>query len=94
MLMAYSSGRCNESQDKCRKAKVSVEGLDLWTCTGIDSWQLKGLRDLLSGSTSACCFSFRAQTVSPRSTKDDGALIMTLDDTSKQRGFVRRQAVW
>lgn len=64
MLMAYSNGRCNELQDKCQQAKVSVAGLDLWVCTGIDSWQIKGLRDILSGSNLARSFSFKAQPVS------------------------------
>lgn len=104
MLMAYSNGRCNESQDKCQQAKVSIAGLDLWVCTGIDSWQIKGLRDMLAGSNSARSLSFKAQpvscirpsesNVSPISTKDGGALIMTLDHISKLHGFVRRQVVW
>jgi len=64
MLMTYSNGRCNESQDKSQQAKVSITGLDLVVCIGIDSWQIKGLRDLLSGSTSACFCFFRNQPVS------------------------------
>lgn len=71
---------CNESRDKCHQAKVSIVGLALWQCIGIDSWQIKGPRDLSSGSSSGLSQAFAEDAESnatPVNTKNGGTPTVT-----------------